>query len=88
VNEADAIELGRQAIWTVLLAAGPAVLCGMAVGIVIALLQAVTQVQEATLTFVPKMLAILLVLAMASSFIGGQVGLFTELVYGHIVSGF
>ena len=58
MNQADAIDIVQQAIWTVVIASGPAVAAAMAVGIVIALLQALTQVQEMTLTFVPKMLAI------------------------------
>ena len=55
------MELVQAAIWTVIMVAGPCVLAAMVVGIIIALLQALTQVQEITLTFVPKIMAIFVV---------------------------
>ena len=55
MNEADALELLRAAIWTIIMGSGPAVAAAMCVGLIIALLQALTQVQEATLTFVPRL---------------------------------
>ncbi len=58
-----AIELGRQAIWTALLVGAPVLLAGMAVGLVIGLLQALTQIQEQSISFVPKIVAMVLVLS-------------------------
>jgi len=88
MNEVDALELVRAAIWTVIIGSGPAVAAAMVVGIVIALIQALTQIQESTLTFVPKIVAILVVTLVTGSFIGSQIFSFTELVYGRIVTGF
>lgn len=88
MNEVDALELVRSAIWTVIIAAGPAVGAAMIIGIVIALLQALTQIQEVTLTFIPKIIAILVVALVTGSFVGSQIFAFTELVYGKIVTGF
>ena len=88
MNEADALELIRAAIWTIIVASGPAVAAAMVVGVVIALLQALTQVQEMTLTFVPKIVIIFLSLTIGAPFIGGQIYAFTELVYGRIEKGF
>jgi len=88
MNEVDALELVRSAIWTILIGAGPAVAAAMGVGIVIALVQALTQIQEATLTFVPKIIAILIVTLLTGSFVGSQIYAFTEQVYGRIVTGF
>ncbi len=59
----------------------------MVVGIVIALFQALTQIQEMTLTFVPKMVAMLLALTLSASFIGSQIFIFTEQVYARIEKG-
>lgn len=73
MNEADALEIVRSAIWTIIVGAGPAVGGAMLIGIVIALLQALTQIQEATLTFVPKILVVLLVILLTAPFIGGQI---------------
>ena len=88
MNEADAIELLYGAIWTIIVAAGPAVLAAMVVGVVIALFQALTQVQEITLTFIPKIVVILLVTALTGSFIGSQIFAFAQETYGHIATGF
>jgi flagellar biosynthetic protein FliQ len=60
-----AIELGREALWTALLVGAPVLLAGMAVGLLIGLLQALTQIQEQTISFVPKIVAMVLVLSFA-----------------------
>lgn len=88
MNEADALDIMRNAIWTILVAAGPAVLAGMIVGVTIALIQALTQVQEMTLTFVPKIVAVMVVIGLSASFIGGQIALFADLVFSRVQSGF
>jgi flagellar biosynthesis protein FliQ len=88
MNEVDALELVRTAIWTVIMASGPAVAAAMAVGIVIALMQALTQVQEVTLTFVPKIVAIFVVMILMAPFIASQLFAFSELVFMRIETGF
>lgn len=88
MNEADALELLRAAIWTIIIGSGPAVASAMFVGLVIALLQALTQVQEMTLTFVPKIVVIFIALMVGAPFIGGQIYAFTERVYSRIEHGF
>jgi flagellar biosynthetic protein FliQ len=88
MNEVDALELVRTAIWTILIGAGPAVAAAMAVGVVIALVQALTQIQEVTLTFIPKIVVVFIVTLLTGSFIGSQIFAFTEQVYGRITTGF
>ena len=88
MNEADAIEIVYNAIWTVIVACGPAVAAAMVIGVVIALFQALTQVQEVTLTFIPKIIVILLVTALTGSFIGSQIFAFASETYSHIAKGF
>ncbi|OKL43081.1 flagellar biosynthesis protein FliQ [Pseudovibrio exalbescens] len=88
MNEADALDIMRNAVWTVLVATGPAVGVAMAVGLVIALFQALTQIQEMTLTFIPKIVAILIMVAVTGPFIGGQIFALTEMLYGRIENGF
>jgi flagellar biosynthetic protein FliQ len=88
MNEIDALELVRAAIWTVIIGSGPAVAAAMVIGILIALIQALTQIQEVTLTFIPKIIAILVVTLLTGSLVGSQIYAFTELVYGRIVTGF
>jgi flagellar biosynthetic protein FliQ len=88
MNEADALELARSAMWTIIVVSGPAVGAAMIVGIGIALFQALTQIQEMTLTFVPKIVIVLVALTVAASFIGGQMYVFTEQVYSRIEKGY
>ena len=88
MNEADALDLVQAAIWTIILGSGPAVAAAMVVGVAIALIQALTQIQEMTLTFVPKIVVIFAVVSLTAPFIGGQIYTFTEMVYGRIEKGF
>lgn len=88
MNEADALDLLHASIWTVLVGCGPAVIAAMVVGVVIALFQALTQIQEATLVFVPKILAVFVALALTGAFVGAQIHSFTETVYGRVEKGF
>jgi flagellar biosynthesis protein FliQ len=59
-----AIDLGREAIWTTLLIGAPVLLAGLLVGLIVGLLQALTQIQEQTVVFVPKLVAMILVLSL------------------------
>ncbi|TCL75646.1 flagellar biosynthesis protein FliQ [Rhizobium sp. BK251] len=88
MNEADALDILQAAVWTVLIASGPAVLAAMVVGLIIALIQALTQVQEVTLTFVPKIVAIMIAIGVSAPFIGAQISIFANLVFSRIQSGF
>lgn len=54
----EVLDVAREAIFTLIVVASPVMLVGLAVGVVISLLQAVTQIQEMTIAFVPKILAI------------------------------
>jgi flagellar biosynthetic protein FliQ len=67
VSIGDVISLLRDGILEVLFLAGPMLVTALVVGLVVAILQATTSIQEQTLTFVPKVIAILLVLG----FLGG-----------------
>ena len=88
MNEADALDIVQYAVWTVLVASAPVVLVAMAVGIGIALIQALTQIQEITLTVVPKIVAIMLVVALTGPFIGSQISAFTNVIFERIENGF
>lgn len=88
MNEADALDIMQFAIWTVLVASAPVVAVAMIVGVGIALVQALTQIQEITLTFVPKIVAIMIVVALTGPFIGGQINTFTTVVFQRIETGF
>jgi len=65
---AEVLDIAREAIITLILVASPIMLVGLLVGVAIALLQALTQIQEMTIVFVPKILAIFISLLIALPF--------------------
>lgn len=70
MTEAEIIDILRAALWTALVVSTPILTVALVVGLAIGLLQALTSVQEMTLTFVPKLAAILVVFWMTMSFSG------------------
>jgi flagellar biosynthetic protein FliQ len=67
---AETLDFARESIYLLLEIAAPAMITGLVVGVVIGILQALTQIQEMTLVFVPKILAIFVVLLIALPFAG------------------
>ena len=82
------LAIGKQSLYLILILSGPPVLVALVVGLMISLVQATTQVQEQTLTFVPKIVTIMLVLGVAAPFVGAQISLFSNLVFSRFQSGF
>ena len=68
MNGLEVLDFGRDALWTTVIMCAPAMIAGLVVGLVIAFFQALTQVQEMTLVFVPKILAIFVTLLLALPF--------------------
>jgi len=58
VNVSQVIDVGRDAMFMIMIISGPLLIVGLAVGLIVGVFQAVTQIHEMTLTFVPKILAI------------------------------
>lgn len=63
MNISEVVRLGREALQMVLLIGAPVLITSLVVGTIVSLIQAVTQVHEQTLTFLPKLLAVSIVLA-------------------------
>ena len=82
------VSIGREALILTLMIAGPMLLFGLIVGLAVALFQAVTQIQEMTLTFIPKIIAILVICSLTAPFIGAVIYSFAEQVYARIEVGF
>jgi flagellar biosynthetic protein FliQ len=80
------LTVGREALVLMVLASMPPVLAGLVVGVGMGLLQAVTQVQEATLSVVPRLCAVLLALAVAFPWAGGQLLRFTTALLQAVAS--
>ncbi|MEO6610182.1 MAG: flagellar biosynthetic protein FliQ [Aestuariivirga sp.] len=88
MNEVDALELVQNALWTTMWICVPLVLPAMAVGIIVALFQALTQIQESTLTFVPKMIVVFISAMASAAFVGSQMQTLAENAYDRIATGF
>jgi flagellar biosynthetic protein FliQ len=70
--------VARDALWLFVLIASPLLLAGLAIAFVISLFQAATQILEPTLSFVPKLVVMLIVLAVLGGWMGGQLVEFTR----------
>jgi len=64
----EVLEVARDSIWTIVLVSAPVLVVGLVVGVAISLVQALTQIQEQTLVFVPKILAVFITLLIALPF--------------------
>lgn len=84
MDTALVLEIARQAILTAFYVAGPILLVSMVVGIVISILQATTQINEQTLTFVPKLIAIALSLLIFGQWMLTKVIEFTRYLWANI----
>lgn len=78
------VDLVREAIWLMIRIGGPVMLTALAVGLTVSLVQALTQIQEMTLSFVPKVLAMSLALVVALPFMLGELRAFTEALFQRI----
>ncbi len=79
-----AVELGRNAFWLALLAAAPILAIGLVVGLCISLFQAVTQLQEQTLTFAPKIAAMVIAASLLIPWIGNMMVNYAQQMLGSL----
>jgi flagellar biosynthesis protein FliQ len=78
---AEVLDIGREAIWLTVIIAAPCMLVGLAVGFGVSLLQTLTQIQEQTLVYVPKILSIFVALLLFLPIMGGLLGRFTQDIF-------
>ena len=88
MNETEALEIIQFAFQILLKVSAPIVITAMLVGTLIALFQALTQIQEITLTFIPKIVAVLFIASIASPFMASQISLLANLSFSRISTGF
>ena len=84
MNFADAISIGREAIFVALVAAGPVLLLSMVIGLVVSIFQSVTQIQEPTLAFIPKIAAAALAILFFGPFILAMLTDFMSRIFSSI----
>jgi flagellar biosynthetic protein FliQ len=78
ISESYIVQVVREGLFLVLLVSAPPVLVSLVVGLLVSLVQATTQLQDQTLSFVPKLAAVLATLALTGPWIGSQLARFTE----------
>jgi len=78
------VGFGKEVVWVTLLVASPMLLFGLIVGLIVSVFQAVTQVHEMTLTFIPKILAVMLALVIFFPWMMSVLLSFTEKVFINI----
>jgi flagellar biosynthesis protein FliQ len=83
---AEVLDLGRDALWATVIMSAPAMIAGLVVGLVIAFFQALTQVQEMTLVFVPKIIAIFVALVIFLPLMGATLGGFATQIFERIAA--
>ncbi|MBB4212298.1 flagellar biosynthetic protein FliQ [Rhodothalassium salexigens DSM 2132] len=84
---AEVLDVARQALVTLLMAAGPIMLFGLALGLVVAIFQSVTQIQEMTLTFVPKIIAVFAATLFLLPNIGRRMNSFMQQIFDLMIAG-
>ena len=84
MNDVTVVEVGSQALFVVLKISGPIMLSGLIVGLAISLFQALTSIQEMTLTFVPKIMVIFLSIIVFLPFMITTVVEFGQSLFGRI----
>jgi flagellar biosynthetic protein FliQ len=84
MDTSDVIELSREAVWVTLMVGAPLLLTALVIGLVISLVQALTQIQEMTLAFVPKILVIFAVFLLFMPVMVSTLVSFTQQLAGRI----
>ena len=84
---AEVLDLARTAIWVTIKIAAPVMLAGLAVGVLVSLFQALTQIQEQTLAFIPKILSIFIVLMLTLPFMADSLSSFMATISEWIIRG-
>ena len=84
---AEVLDVARDSMWVLIIVSAPMMLVGLVVGVVIALFQALTQIQEMTLVFVPKILAIFITMLLTLPFIGDTMAAYMTRIAALIVAG-
>ncbi|MTI45237.1 flagellar biosynthetic protein FliQ [Roseibium hamelinense] len=82
----EVLDIAREGVWAMIVISAPAMVIGLLVGVVIALFQALTQIQEMTLVFVPKILAIFVTLMISLPFMGQTLSAFMARITEMILS--
>lgn len=87
MNEIEVLDISRDAIFTLLKVVTPVMLVALFIGLIIGIFQALTQIQEMTLAFVPKIIGVFVTIILLFPFMLNQMKTLTEGLFDKIVSG-
>jgi len=87
VTGPEVIDIARDSIMTLVIVSAPLMLVGLVVGVIVSLFQALTQIQEMTLAFVPKILAMFIAMLLALPFMGDALQAHMARLAAHIAGG-
>jgi len=80
------ITIGQQALWVTMMLAGPLLGSALAVGLLVGMIQAATQINEMTLSFIPKLLVLVIALVVSGPWMLQVITSYTEQLFGQIPS--
>ena len=86
MNGGEALDLARDAMWVLVVVAAPVMIVGLIVGVAVGVLQALTQIQEATLVFVPKILSIFAAVILLLPFMAASMSGLMDNIVQRIIS--
>lgn len=87
MNEIEILDISREAVFTLIKVVSPALLVALFIGLIIGIFQALTQIQEMTLAFVPKILGVFFTLILLFPFMLNQMRMLSETLFDKIVNG-
>ena len=83
----ETLDVARDAIWTIVVVSSPLMVVGLVVGVIVSLFQALTQIQEQTLIYVPKILAIFATMLLALPFMADSLHAYMMRISSRIIGG-
>lgn len=87
MNEVEVLDISREAIFTLIKVVSPVLLVALFIGLIIGIFQALTQIQEMTLAFVPKILSVFFTLILLFPFMLNQMRMLSDTLFDKIVNG-
>ncbi len=87
MNEVEVLDISRDAVFTLIKVVSPVLLVALFIGLIIGIFQALTQIQEMTLAFVPKIIGVFFTLVLLFPFMLNQMRMLSDTLFDKIVSG-
>jgi len=82
MTEGQVLDVAKEAIYTIIICSAPMLIISLVVGLIVSIFQTVTSIQEQTLTFVPKLLAIMIALMIMGNWLLNEIVSFMQMLWG------